>query len=385
MNMTMKEYDGTLAVACIVLAVVLNALQISHITDGLMMASRQNYPLSVMFAVVISCGLMYSVFAGHRLKGKGQALAYSWALATLAGLLTGGMAAWSLSHTAGLWSFRFWIGVFLGASIPVQTLVLCNMTTGMFDLAGSSWWNNSWLKSVLSLVLPADSKVHPKKVPSKRMESAEVVLTSDDVKSALAVVSRELVLDSDIDSPNSEPVSQPVVVQEAQVKLEASAPVKKEAPAVAKEVEPSKLDLPAPVQVDPVVVSDAVSQDALPKPQVTSAPVAAREDVRPVVVSDAGTVKISLSGDRITLLVRQELSKSKWKDLHSQLRRVASVSWDNAERAESEDGKRDRVLEGVILIPERKGKKGKKKREGARQRHLDAVSAEVQALVQRYV
>ncbi len=43
MNMTMKEYDSMLAVACIVLAVVLNALQISYIADGLVMASQQGY------------------------------------------------------------------------------------------------------------------------------------------------------------------------------------------------------------------------------------------------------------------------------------------------------------------------------------------------------
>lgn len=140
MNMTMKEYDGMLAVACVVLAVVLNALQISFIADGLVMTSHQDYIMASLMAIVISSGLFYSVFAGHRLWLKDMPRYYAWALGCLAGLLVGAMAAYSLSNTAQVGSARWWLGLIIGLSIPSQTLVLCNLTNGMLELAGSGWW-----------------------------------------------------------------------------------------------------------------------------------------------------------------------------------------------------------------------------------------------------
>jgi hypothetical protein len=42
------------------------------------------------------------------------------------------------------------------------------------------------------------------------------------------------------------------------------------------------------------------------------------------------------------------------------------------------------MLEGVIKVPAPKGKKNRKKMENAKQRHLEAVSAEIRRIVAHY-
>ena len=118
MSMTMKEYDGMLAVACIVLAVVLQALQISFIADGLVMSSHQGYIMAVLMAIVISSGFFYSVFTSHRLWLKEMPRRYAWILGSLAGFLVGAMAALSLSSSTQIGAFRWWLGIFIGLSVP---------------------------------------------------------------------------------------------------------------------------------------------------------------------------------------------------------------------------------------------------------------------------
>ena len=78
------------------------------------------------------------------------------------------------------------------------------------------------------------------------------------------------------------------------------------------------------------------------------------------------------------------MSKRKWKELHSQLRRVSFVTFDEAEKSQSQDGGRERILQGKITFPERKGKKNKKKRENARVRHLEMLNEQIQEIVDRF-
>ena len=378
MTQSMKEYDGTLAVACIVLAVVLNALQISYITDGLVMISGQDYVLATMFAVVISTGLMYSIFAAHRLSEKHMMPAYSWTLAILASLLTGGMAAMSLTHTAGLFSARWCFGVLLGLSIPAQTIVLCNMTNGMLDLAGSGWWNNSLVKKMLSLVLPDTARATlPQASEASSLVVPEVKLDVPAATPAPSVVTIQPAETLAKDLPNSEPALPKLEPKPVEAKLETSTDL-------ASVHKPEVSASSAAPQTEQTVVSNDVRREVpVHTPAVTSAPLVVRQ-VLPGAIAGQSAIDVVQSGDRISVRVRRDLSKRKWKDLHSELRRVQSVIWDNASNAVSEVGGRDRMLNGVILVPERKGKKNKKKREGARLRHLESVKAEVQNLVKRY-
>lgn len=82
---------------------------------------------------------------------------------------------------------------------------------------------------------------------------------------------------------------------------------------------------------------------------------------------------------------KQAISNSRRKKLHEQLRRIASVAWDKAEKAESrKDGKVFWTLGGTITAPEIKGKKSKKKRQAAQSRHVEAVSDQLLALIDRH-
>lgn len=188
MNMTMKEYDGLLAVACIVLAVVLQALQISFIADGLVMASHQGYVMAILMAIVISSGFFYSVFTSHRLWLRDLPRRYAWILGSLAGFLVGAMAAWSLSSSTQIGTFRWWLGIFIGLTIPGQTLALCNMTNEMFELAGSGWWRRFKTDSInqrTTMVAPAvEQAAEPQAVTISQPIASEPVLNtvgSDDI------------------------------------------------------------------------------------------------------------------------------------------------------------------------------------------------------------
>ena len=332
--MTMKEYDGTLAIACIILAVMLNALQINFIADGLASVSGQDYLMAVVYAIVVTFGLMFSMFAGHRLSSKHLSQRYSFALALVASLLTGGMAGWSLSHTAGIWSAKWCFGIFIGATIPGQTVVLCKLTNGMLDLAGSGWWDKSMVRKLFAVVLPA----RPSHVPSQT--EAPIVTTEAELVDALAA---------------------PAVVQKSN------------------SVDPQ---LPRSGATSPPAAEiplDDQELEAISEPEIVE-PI----EESYLILRNDGVATISLSGERLSVCIGANLSKSRWKDLHSELRRIPFVVWDSAEKGEDQAGNSARMLEGVIKVPPPKGKKNRKKMENAKQRHLEAVSAEIRRLVTHY-
>lgn len=333
--MTMKEYDGTLAVACIILSVMLNALQITFIADGLALVSGQDYLLAVVYAIVVTFGLMFSMFAGHRLSSKHLSQRYSMTLALVASMLTGGMAGWSLSYSAGAWSAKWCFGIFIGATIPGQTIVLCKMTNGMLDLAGSGWWDKSMVRRLLSVVLPA--------LPSHVPSSTEA----------------------------------PIVKSEAEL-VDAG----KAAAAVVSESESVDVQLPAGGATTVPATDIPLEEDeleAVSEPEIIE-PV----EERYLILRNDGVATISLNGERLSVCIGANLSKSRWKGLHSELRRIPHVVWDSAEKGEAQDGNRSRMLEGVIKVPQPKGKKNRKKMENAKQRHLEAVSAEIRRIVSQY-
>ena len=308
----MKEYDSMLAVACVVLAVVLNALQISIIADGLVMASQQDYIMAALSAIVISSGLFYSVFTGHRLWLKGLPRLYAWILGCLAGCLVGAMAAWSLSYSAPVGSARWWIGILIGFTIPGQTIALGNMTNGMRDLAGALWWFRPKVKTTM---------VRPPHDPP-------AVSISDDT--------------------GPEPV-QTCVDLPIEVEAESKTRLQEEVRAV-------------------TVVSN------LPSPV---------EQAANRIVSSHEALAILISGERVTVRVGRQLSNRKWKLIHSDLRRIPAILWDEAQKAKSAEGS-DRIVSGTIRIQPIKGKKNKKKQRAARKLQLDAVERRLQELAERH-
>jgi hypothetical protein len=114
-----------------------------------------------------------------------------------------------------------------------------------------------------------------------------------------------------------------------------------------------------------------------------------RTDEKPepeIVMPEGQPVAVDINDRRVTVRVeKQAISNSRRKKLHEQLRRIASVAWDKAEKAESrKDGKVFWTLGGTITAPEIKGKKSKKKRQAAQSRHVEAVSDQLLALIGQY-
>lgn len=311
----MKEYDSMLAVACVALAVVLNTLQISYIADGLVMASHQGYIMATLSAFVISSGLFYSVFTGHRLWLKGLPRRYAWILGCLAGCLVGAMAAWSLSYSAPVGSGRWWIGILIGFTIPAQTIALCNMTNGMRDLAGTLFWFRPKVKTII---------VHP-------VEPPKAIGISEDT--------------------GPEPI--PELVRNA--------------------------DLPIEVSVD----SQTRTQEAVRAVAAVIHSASPVEQAAKRIVSSLGALEILVAGERVTVRVGRQLSNRKWKLIHSDLRRIPSILWDEAQKAKSAEG-RDRIVTGMIRIQPIKGKKNKKKQRAFRKKQLDAVERRLQELTGRH-
>lgn len=312
MNMAMKQYDGMLSVACILLAAVLNLLQISYIADGLVMASQQGRIMATLSALVISSGLFYSVFTGHRLWLKGQPRIYAWMLGSLAGILVGAMAAWSLSYSAEVGSARFWIGIIIGFTIPGQTIALCNMTDGMRELAGSAWWKRPQV---------ADIKPFP-------VQPVQSVSTSEDAG-----------------------------------------------------LEPAK-SADEPTEV--CATSKARTQEIARAVGAASHSTSPCEPAAKRILSSQGALEILITGDRVKVRVGRLLSNRKWKHIHSDLRRIPSILWDEAQKAKSSDGRDDRILHGTMRIRPLKGRKNKKKERAARKQQLEDFERKLQWLVERH-
>jgi len=169
----------------------------------------------------------------------------------------------------------------------------------------------------------------------------------------------------------------PIVTTEAELVSAASA-----APAVVSESKSVDAHLPA---------GGATAQLATDTPRTDEAleAISEPEIIEPVeesylILRNDGVATISLSGERLSVCIGANPSKSRWKDLHSELRRIPHVVWDSAGKGEAQDGNRSRMLEGVIKVPAPKGKKNRKKMENAKQRHLEAVSAEIRRIVAHY-
>jgi hypothetical protein len=192
---TVREYDGTLAVSAFVLAAVLQVLQITFIADGLERVSGQGWLLSILFAIVISSGLLFGTFVTKRFLSTNMSPIFAWTFAALAAIVTGGMAAWTIASGVETGTGRWWFALYLGAVTPAQTVLLGIMSDDLFDMAGPNFWSNSIFRHFFSLVRPAakyDERRQSASVPSieEREPSVSVAVAPAEVE--LVALAREL-------------------------------------------------------------------------------------------------------------------------------------------------------------------------------------------------
>ena len=132
-----RQYDRDLAVATLVLNILLTATQIGYVADGLMTVSGQGWFLSLLFAVVTASGFLLSQFLLSRLRQKSLTRIYAWCLAALNAATISIMSVWGMTQLAEPWTARWYFGAFLAILIPLETMLLANMTVVLFSLTAS--------------------------------------------------------------------------------------------------------------------------------------------------------------------------------------------------------------------------------------------------------
>lgn len=380
MSTATRQYDGDLAVATLVLSVLLTGTQIGFVADGMMMITGQGWFLSLLFAIVIATGLLHSQFVSHRLWAKIMPRHYAWLFGALTATITGMMAIWGMTRLSDPWTYKWYLGAFLGALVPLQTMLLANMTSEMFLLAGDSWFAGSYTQKIVAVVRGQRQKRDTSVEDANPLEMA-----SADAATALgapASVAQPKVIIAEVLPDSVSPVltvdGAPPQALPLQEELAQSIDTTGDHPSNDTDVhtvESSAAIDQSPAQVEPVSTPVAVTQ----KP--------AWQEKLPVhtpsITVDTPSARLSVAGNQVVIKVSGELSKRKWKDLHLELRRVNHINWSDASRAKGQDGPRERVLSGTISFPESKGKKNKKKRETQRTRHLEMLMQQLKEIVEQ--
>lgn len=334
MSSQTRQYDGDLAVAALGLNILLTATQIGFVADGMMIAGRQGWFVSLLFALVIATGLLHSQFVLKRLWQRGLPTRYAWCFAALTGAITLVMAVWSMTRLAEPWTLRWYLGAYLGVMVPLQTTLLANMAGGVFELAGKDWFEGSLTEKLVSVVLPDWNLVCPEK-PAKPTTQLE---------HALGVSQEASVAPSPVDR---------------------SVPAEKALAELADEVEIQPSDLAAAPLAVPVFLPSCEQQPAAE------------------FVSTTRKATISFNGEQVSLRVSSAMPKRKWKEMHSEIRRIASIEWGDARKAVDRGGVRERSLSGTVIFPERHGRKGGNQQH-ARQKHRQELLELLKRVVDRY-
>ncbi|HIA53098.1 MAG TPA: hypothetical protein EYN91_13590 [Candidatus Melainabacteria bacterium] len=270
---------------------------------------------------------VYSVFTSHRLWLRDLPRRYAWILGSLAGFLVGAMAAWSLSSSTQIGTFRWCLGIFIGLTIPGQTLALCNMTNAMFELAGPGWWKRRKVAATYHRPSSVANAVELK-VPNCR---------SDAMRRPGDASHRPY--------KDNEPVATGLVRTD---------------------------DESYTATTEEIRAMADVSPSSIPQKSHSR------------IVTDTSVFHISFTGDRVNVRVGRQLSNRKWKILHAELRRIPSIVWDDAQKAKPAEGGVERSVSGIVRMPPIKGKKNRQKRRVAREQHLNAIAKRLQELAEQH-
>lgn len=317
--MLAHRLDGWLALITLSLVAVLTVTSTDMVAGAISLMSGSGKVSSALLGIALSVGLCVCQLALVRLSTRRSAGTYI----LLSAFVIAALSAWHLTQSSEIGTESWWIGLFFGSILPLQSVLLGSVAGNLLEMAGDNWWRGGKKPRPSALVLPQSQSVE-----------------SD----------REL-------------------------QLVPPAPKADDAVAMTQ----------APPPVEPVELVDETTDERVTytSPEL----VAPARELFPLVSRELGVAGISVSGDRVTVRVKGTLSNSRWKELHQQLRRVATISWDDAQKLKSEDG-RERILTGAINFPELKGKKSFQKdaRKNARRRRqfIDSVLDRIAPLVEAF-
>lgn len=319
--MLAHRLDGWLALIILSLIAVLTVTSADMVAGAISLMSGSGKVSSTLLGIALSVGLCVCQLALVRLSTRHSASTYI----LLSAFVIAALSAWHLTQSSEIGTESWWIGLFFGSILPLQSVLLGSVAGNLLEMAGDNWWRGGKKPRPSTLVLPQ---------------------------------------------------SQSITESDRELQLAPPAPKADGAVAMTQ----------APPPVEPVELVDETTDERVTytSPEL----VAPARELLPFVSRELGVAGISVSGDRVTVRVKGTLSNSRWKELHQQLRRVATISWDDAQKLKSEDGGRERILTGAINFPALKGRKSFQKdaRENARRRRqfIDSVLDRIAPLVEAF-
>lgn len=334
--MSVRRLDGCLALVAITLVAVLIGSSMELVASAISRISGSGQLSSALLGIAVSVGLFVCQMALRRLTTRHSAGTYI----ALSSVVIAGLSAWHMTQTSHTGTSQWWIGFFFGSILPLQSVLLGSIAGSLLEMAGPSWWCGKRSRSS-TLALPEGGD-------------------DDVVKSAphLVLPSTELTLADTAVAHTKEAQPQPALQEEHPVECQPPLPHS----ALVEDAHPRHANQDLPIEPSGVSV------------MATPLVLACQGELRPSVARSFSVARVLTQGERVTIKVNGSLSNSRWKDLHQALRRVASISWDDAQKVKSLDGgSRERILSGVFVYPACRGKKHKDAKENARRRHADSV------------
>lgn len=343
--MLAHRLDGLLALTALALVTVLTVTLTDMVAGAISLMSGSGKVSSALLGIALSVGLCVCQLALAKLSTRLSAGTYI----LLSAFVIAGLSAWHLTQSSEIGTKSWWIGLCFGSLLPLQSVLLGSVAGNLLEMAGRNWWRGSKKSRPSPLVLPQSKRSQAEVIsaPSLSLLPCELKLAEPAPKADSAVAMTQ-------DSTFVVPVE-----------------LVDETPVIAAN------------QPDPPI-NQAIDE----RVTYTSPDLAPTRDLHPFVSREFGVASISVSGDRVTVRVKGTLTNSRWKALHQQLRRVATVSWDEAQKLKSENGGRERILTGAIVFPALRGRKSFQKdaRENARRRrhHIDSVLDRIEPLIKAF-
>lgn len=353
-------------------ATLLMLVSARQVEMALAMSTRTSGLTTWLTAGAIVAGLFWCQLATVYFVLQRSSIFYSVLYSGLTFLLSGFFNVWAFTAEATLFSGDWWVSSVVGLLVPFLAF-LSNQVATQCYLIGAGFQKGT----IADTSIPSETVPSPE--PESRLVNFALPHVFDDTVptagNAHSVSEQEHPVSStaEIEAEVAEvSIPEPVIEAEEEVFEEESDSVSEADSETGAEVaiEEEVVDTDSSGEAEAPVVEDEVDEE--PEPEI--------------VLPEGQPVVVDITDRRVMVRVeKQAISNSRRKKLHEQLRRIASVAWDKAEKAESrKDGKVFWTLGGTITAPEIKGKKSKKKRQAAQSRHVEAVSDQLLALIGQY-
>ena len=359
-------------------ATLLMLVSARQVEMALAMSTRTSGLTTWLTAGAIVAGLFWCQLATVYFVLQRSSIFYSVLYSGLTFLLSGFFNVWAFTAEATLFSGDWWVSSVVGLLVPFLAF-LANQVATQCYLIGAGFQKGT----IPDISIPSATVPFPE--PESRLADSALPHVFDDAVptpgNAHSVSEQEhpAISTAEIETEVAEVSIPEAVIEEKEEAIEEESDSVSEADSetgAEVAIEDEVVDTDSSGEADAPVVEEEVDQtdriEEEPEPEI--------------VLPEGQPVAVEITDRRVMVRVeKQAISNSRRKKLHEQLRRIASVAWDKAEKAESrKDGKVFWTLGGTITAPEIKGKKSKKKRQAAQSRHVEAVSDQLLALIGQY-